>query len=238
MQRTTWVRVEAGTEAQPMLVRWSTFLPPSPDGIGGAVYLAYALATPEGPVLVDPVWPATDSAERLQDLVRRMGGRPTASLLTNEMHERDAYAARDRWNIPVWAPAAGAGEYEGRPDYTYREGDPLPGGVRAISIEGPFPGDTCLHWRAADGTGILFTGDAVLGYRDEQDPRPFTGGAEPGLFLHGVGAHPRGVQDVGRFTASLRRLLDLEFDVVCAAHGRPYVGGAKAALALLLDAPR
>ncbi|MGH2352703.1 MAG: hypothetical protein ACRDJN_13940 [Chloroflexota bacterium] len=50
------------------------------------------------------------------------GRPPRATVLTNDYHERDAYALRERWQTPVWAPAAGlrsrGGELDGEPDYT------------------------------------------------------------------------------------------------------------------------
>jgi glyoxylase-like metal-dependent hydrolase (beta-lactamase superfamily II) len=163
-----------------------------------------------------------------------MGGRPVASVLTNDMHERAAYEARREYGTPVWAPAAGVPDYEGRPDHLFEDGATLPGGLRAVKVEGPFPGDTALRWQAPDGTRVLFTGDMVLGAADPEDPRTDRPRSAPGLYLHGVSSHPRGSQDMAAFKASLRRLLDEDFDLVCPAHGVPYRGHAREALASLL----
>jgi glyoxylase-like metal-dependent hydrolase (beta-lactamase superfamily II) len=235
-QHQSWVRVEVGTEAQPELVRWSTYYPPggSPGGQSGTVYAAYALRGGGRTVLIDPVQAAPNAEARLATCLASLGSQPVASVLTNDMHERDAYALRERFGAQVWAPAAGQGEYDGQPDRFYEDGDALPGGLRAIKIDGPFPGDTFLLWQAPSGRRVLFTGDAILGAGDPQDPRPDRPRPAPGLYLHWVNAHPRGVQDESRFKSSLRRLLDEAFDLVCPAHGIPFGDGAKNALARLV----
>jgi glyoxylase-like metal-dependent hydrolase (beta-lactamase superfamily II) len=232
-----WVTIETGTPAQPQLVRWSIWYPPGTDrgGRRGTVYESYLLRVPGGSVLIDPARPPADAEGQLRAIAEATGGVPLASILTNDMHERDAYSVRREVGVPVWAPSAGQGEYEGTPDRFYGDGDRLPGGLLAIKINGPFPGDTALLGQAPDGTRLLFTADMVLGQRSEHDPREGVGRDEPGLYLHGVGSHPRGSQDMAAFKASLRRLLEHDFDVVCPAHGRPYRDNPKAALAKLLE---
>jgi glyoxylase-like metal-dependent hydrolase (beta-lactamase superfamily II) len=238
-QPKAWLHVEAGTAAQPALVRWGVFYPAGSDrgGRNGTIYQSYALRTAGGLVLVDPARPTAALEADLRAILQGMGGRPLASVLTNDMHERDAYLGRQEYGVPVWAPAAGQGEYVGQPDRLYGEGDRLPGGLRAVKIEGPFPGDTCLLAEAADGTRALFTGDAIMGPRDPEDPRPAPAqpGPTPGLRLHGVGSHRRGAQDMATFKASLRRLLDEPFDLLCPAHGLPIHDAPKAALERLLQ---
>ncbi|MBI3973856.1 MAG: hypothetical protein HY332_21470 [Chloroflexi bacterium] len=235
----TWIAVELGTEARPALVRWATFYPRDEQKTRGGIYVAYALATDQGPVVVDPCRPAAHADQVLRDRLRAMGGVPIASVLTNDMHERDAYALRRTYGVPVWASAAGVPDYDGTPDRLFEDGAALPGGLRAITIEGPFPGDTCLLWTAPEGTRVLFTGDMVMGGAFDEDPRVDVTLREPGLYLHGVNSHPRGSKDMAAFKASLRRLLDEEFDLVCPAHGRPYGrpygANPKAALARLLE---
>jgi hypothetical protein len=230
----TWIAVEVGTEARPWLVRWATFYPRDEAKTRGSIYVSYALATDHGPVLIDPCRPAAQEHEALREHLRAMGGVPIASVLTNDMHERDAYDLRREYGTPVWAPAAGMPDYEGTPDRLFEGGAALPGGLRAVKIDGPFPGDTCLLWTAPDATRVLFTGDTVSGGSFDEDPRTDAARRKPGLYLHGVNSHPRGSKDMAAFKTSMRALLNEAFDLVCPAHGRPFRDNPTAALARLL----
>ena len=206
--------VELGTPAAPALVRWSAPRPPGrPARIEG-----YALLGDGGPVLVDPPAPGEAALERLRAL---LGGPPRATVLTNDWHERACYRLRDRWGTPVWAPAAGlrerGGELAGRPDHTYEEGTPLPGGLRALRLEGGFfPAEHLLLWRASAGTGVLFTGDAVNGQASEGQPLPDDWRRAPGLYV-GVGPTMLSwLADPPRLQAGLRRALSEDFALLCA----------------------
>jgi glyoxylase-like metal-dependent hydrolase (beta-lactamase superfamily II) len=217
-----------GTEDQPALVRWSTWWnrPSNFD--------SYALLTAAGPVLVDPVEPAPDMADALWG---RLGSRPVAAVLTNDMHERDAYAIRQRWDVPVWAPAAGlrerGGVFDGLPDHLYEDGASLPGGLRAIKVAGKFAGDTMLLWSSPTGQRVLFTGDAINGQVNPENPLPHPLRAAPGLYV-GAGFFFLQDLDVAAFKASLRRVLEEDFDLICGAHGQPYHHGARDALTRLV----
>jgi len=200
----------------------------------GSTFDAYVLLTGQGPVLVDPLWPDAQALARLQYLVGQV---PIASLLTNDMHERAAYAVRSRWGTPVWVHEGAVPALEGKPDRLFRDGETLPGSVQAIAVAGPFSGDTVFYWPAAaqpgGGPGVLFTGDCVLGQADLSAP----GAADhpraaPGLYLHGH-------SDPAAFTASLEeRLLALDSGLVCPAHGLPYAGDVQAALRGAVDSFR
>ena len=231
----TTIGVEAGDQSNPVIVRWSTWVP---RGRGGQCYDAFALRTPVGWVLVDPVDPGPDAIERLESLIDR---EPVATLLTSAWHERAAYRARERYGPPVWAPRAGTAELEGRPDHLYDDGELLPGGLRAITVDHGFAGDSVLLWTAPTGERVLFSGDAILGELNPRDPRPDHWRRAPGLylFLHGPG-------DRQRFQDAFRRLLDEEFDLILSAHsvvvranGTSISGQTpKSALARLLDTGR
>src|SRR4051794_15243658 len=114
----TWVRVELGTVERPELVRWSTCYAPETarGGRTGTGYVSYVLRTPDSVVLVDPVQPDAEGEAQLRTFIARMGPAPGTApptlpplltLLTNDMHERDAYWFRTELGAPVWAPAAG-----------------------------------------------------------------------------------------------------------------------------------
>ena len=244
--RRTRVTIELGTEADPVVVRWCTRrvlhlddpqLPVRPGTVG--VFDSYALHTPDGWVLVDPEQPTATAAARLWALI---GPRPVATLLTNDWHERDAYAFRAARGAPVWAAAAGlperGGELEGRPDHAFEDGATLPGGVRALRVDGLRAGDTAFHWRAPTGACVLLTGDAINGPADPALTRPDHSRRAPRLYFGGrptyLGRHPQ----PARFLGSVRRLLDEEIDLLCAGHSLPWRDDPRGALARLIDAPR
>jgi glyoxylase-like metal-dependent hydrolase (beta-lactamase superfamily II) len=235
---TAWVRVAVGTAAAPQLAHWSVWYPPGHalGGRWGAVNESYALRTPAGTVLIDPALPEPGAARRVHTLLAAMGGAPVAAVLTSSWHERDAYAFRETYGAPVWAPAAGQGELEGRPDALFGDGARFPGGLLAVAVGGLCGAriaPVCLLGQAGDGTRLLFSGDVLLGQHHASDPRGFPGGprAAPGLYV------PAGeVTDAAAFRASLRRLVDAGVDLVCPAHDRPYRDDPEAELARLLGA--
>jgi hypothetical protein len=231
--RVSRLTVALGTEAAPALVHWATAFLPRPMG----TLDSYALRTPDGWVLIDPLEPEPPVLERLE---RLLGEPPAATVLTSDGHERDAARFRARWSTPVWGPiplpsARGAG-YDGRPDHLYEEGRPpaLPGGLRALRVAGLWGGDHVLLGRAPAGERVLFTGDPVNGqvrpdlapadhYRR---PNALNFGARPGY----VGRHP----DPAALRRSLSRALAEDFDLLCGAHATPFRDDPKAALAALL----
>src|SRR5919202_1327881 len=145
--RRSKVHVELGTPEQPALVRWTTWR----EGYRGG-FDSYVLLAGDGPVLIDPEQPDDTGAAALQHI---HPGPPAAVVLTNDMHERSAYRIRESNGAPVWAPRSGERDLEDKPDHLYADGDTLPGGLRAIDIEGRFSGDTVLRWTAPSGERVL-----------------------------------------------------------------------------------
>lgn len=225
-ERRSAVHIELGTDARPILVRWSVWW----EGRRGG-YDSYVLFTSQGPVLIDPEEPTPATVDALTQLFDE---EPIATLLTNDMHERYAYDVRRRWSAPVWAPAEGLAAMDGKPDHTFGHGDTLPGGLRATKISGRFPGDSILAWIAPGGERVLFTGDAINGAicpdnpHNAEHPRAVTG-----LYL-GAGPFYLQVSDPEALKESLRPLLTERIDLICGAHGAPYRGDGRAALERLL----
>jgi len=185
---------------------------------------------------VDP--PAAGEAA-LERLLAVLGGPPRATVVTNDWHERAGYRLRARWGTPVWAPAAGlperGGELEGRPDHTYEEGTPLPGGLRALKLEGGlFPAEHLLLWPAPTGDGVLFTGDAINGQAPEHQSGLDDWRRAPGLYVVVGTTMVAWLADPPRLQAGLRRALAEDFTLLCGAHAQPYREHPKAALAQLL----
>ena len=226
------VTVELGTERHPELIWFDAG--PGLESFGAAV--SYALRTTAGWIFVDPVRPAPEGVDRLRRLIRE---RPVATVLTSNGHERFCYAVRQRWGTPVWGPVLGQAQrdaaYEGTPDHIYTEGDALPGGLRAIKLAGMARGDHALLWPAPGGKRVLFSGDVLNGQVETDLAQEDHYRREPGLYF---GARPRYVErhtNPAALKASLERLLQEEFDLICGSHGRPFRDGAKAALARLIE---
>jgi hypothetical protein len=233
--RTLRLYVELGPPPAPSLLRWSTW------GQTPSNFDSYALLGPGGAVLIDPaVLPegAPPDGGPAHDLWARLGAPPVATVLTNDMHERDAYAVRERFGAPVWAPAAGlperGGVLEATPDHAYEDGETLPGGLRAHRIAGKFAGDTVLLWTAPAGEAVLFTGDALNGRLNPENPLPHPRRGAPGLYV-GAGSPYLRDLDVEALKRSLRPLLAGRIDLICGAHGLPWRDDPQGALARLLD---
>ncbi len=175
--------------------------------IGGHISSSQALLTREGLVLVDPV--------RLDDAARGALPRPMATLLTARCHQRAAWRYRREMGTPVWLPEDAADADE-RPDHTYTDGQILPGDLRAFRTPGPEWPHYSFFNEAAPG--IVFCSDLLS--RDEDGELRIIDPA-----LH---------DDPAATRASLERLLDLPFGILCLAHGAPVTDDPKAALRRLL----
>ncbi|MEX0673860.1 MAG: MBL fold metallo-hydrolase [Gaiellaceae bacterium] len=162
-----------------------------------------------GGVLIDPHRLADDAFSRLGEI--------TAIVLTTSQHQRAAWRLRRELRVPVYLPAA-AKLVDEEPDERYQEGDALPGGLQAVFTPGA--GTTQHSLLLPRDAGVLFTPDLFIRPPDESlEWVPFE-------YMH----------DPEEAKRSAKRLLGLEFDVLCMAHGAPLVGGAKDALRRLLHA--
>ncbi len=217
------VEILAGTPGYPRLLRW-TMAWPRDDG-GVRKWHSYAITTSDGPVLIDPIMPDGRTMSQLEAHIEQMGGYPAASVLTNDMHERSAYLARTQYSVPVWAPQAGEGEYEGTPDRLYGAEDRLPGGLTALPVHAAFAGDTLLAWTMPDGRVVIFSGDVIMERPDH-------------LAFHGPSAHPKSASSEADIAASVSTALAPYRDriaFVLSAHGGPFSGDVAVALTALLD---
>jgi glyoxylase-like metal-dependent hydrolase (beta-lactamase superfamily II) len=82
---------------------------------------------------------------------------------------------------------------------------PAAGGIQAIPIPGHTTGHTVFLWPQQDG--VLFVGDALT------------------RFAGNIG-HAPVYEDFALSQASLKKLLELEFNTLCFSHGKPIVGDA------------
>ena len=129
----------------------------------------YWLRTEEGSVLIDPLEGiGLDEIEQAGDC--------RAVIITSHWHERSALLFAKRTGAPIYVPEGHTDRLELVETYhTYRDGDTLPGGLRAIWVL-----DECALLSELHG-GTLFVGDA-LGTTGKWAP----GGIPLGL-------HPRGL---------------------------------------------
>lgn len=103
----------------------------------------------------------------------------------------------------------------------YREGDPLPGGLRAIFTPGHTKGHMALHLPDRD---LLFAGDALV-TRD-----PYTDRTGPRLVARAATWNSRVNLE------SLGRIADTGASTVVVGHGEPWREGAAAAVAAAREA--
>lgn len=177
----------------------------------GAESDAYAVRGEAGTVLIDPLPLAGEALRALE---------PVAAIcLTAACHQRSAWRYRKAHGVNVYAPE-GSRRMDEEPDRRYGDGDALPGGLVAIHTPGPEQVHYAFLREAAPA--VLFCPDLVM--------RGETGG------LAFVPAEYHDDPEATR--ASVRRLLEYRFDILCLAHGAPITDNPHAALRELLASSR
>lgn len=199
-------------EILPGLFHWTTFH----EGIGEDVHSYYLPAT-DPPVLIDPRVP-DDGLEWFQ-------GRPPPAhvYLTNRLHYRHSDAFSKSFQATVWCHHTGLHHFSRkRPVRGFEHGDTLPGGIRALEVGALCPEETALYW--PERGGVLSIGDAIIRLDGA------LGFVPDGL----MGDDPEAVKHGLR--EAFARHLKLAFDNLLFAHGAPWIGHGKAALAGFLAA--
>jgi glyoxylase-like metal-dependent hydrolase (beta-lactamase superfamily II) len=158
----------------------------------------------EGNLCIDPVEPDAATLDRLaKEGVAKI-------LLTNRNHVRAANALRERTGAPVAIHPADA-------DYARGQGaridadlavDERVGPFRVVGVPGKSPGEVALHDPARR---LLVVGDAVVG-----NP--------PGRLSL---LSERVMDDAALLRASLRRLAELDFEVLLVGDGAPLRTGGR-----------
>jgi len=154
-------------------------------------------------VLIDPL--------PLEEAALKRLGTVVAICLTAKCHQRSAWRYRKQFGVKVYAPE-GVRPMDEEPDILYRPSDQLPGGLQAIHTPGP----ESVHYGflLAREPGVFFC---------------------PDLLMRGTGKELEFVpaqfhDDPAETRASVRRLLDLRFSVLCFNHGAPITKDPHAAL--------
>jgi len=184
----------------PWLLHWTI----ADERLEGYRSDSYAVRTPGGTLLIDPV--------ALEDRLQAELAEVTGVLLTHRDHQRAAWRMRKELGAPVYAPAGDSGLDE-EPDVLIEPSTPLPGGLGAVRATA-FDGACYLTFTHADDTGVLFCGDLIC--REPDGPYRFP--VQPGYF------------DLEKGRADARRLLELPATVLCAAHAPPGLGDCRAIL--------
>ena len=192
-------------EVLPGVLHWTAHH----EGIGARVHSHFAV---ESAALIDPRVP-----EGGVDEIARYG-RPDRILLSNRHHLRHSEQFADAFGCPIRCNEAGLWEFDGGPDVRpFRFGDEVAPGITALEMGALTPEDTVFHLRAGPGAllfadGLVRRGDGELAFVPD--------------WL--MGDDPEGVKR--GLLASLRRLLEQDFDALLFAHGEPMASGGRAAL--------
>jgi glyoxylase-like metal-dependent hydrolase (beta-lactamase superfamily II) len=170
---------------------------------------AYAVTTDDGVVMIDPL-PLEDEA--LAEL-----GRVEAIVLTCGSHQRSAWRYRRELGAEVYAPAL-AKEIEEEPGARYGEGDALPAGLQPVFTPGA---GTTQHTLLLGDPKVAFVPDMLV---ETPEGRVAT-------------LASRWMYDPEQARRSVEKLLDLDFDVLCLAHGGAVTEDAKDAVRGALTGP-
>jgi len=189
------------------ILTWPWFSEPHGYNFNG-----HLVRDPGGNICIDPVEP---TAEDMETLVREG---VACIILTNRNHSRAANRVRARTGARTVIHANDA-------DHARNQGTELDDGLNLGDTVGPFevvdaagksPGEVALLW---PDRRILIVGDAIIGNPPGQC----------GLLPERV------MDDPSRLRGSLRKLLDLDFDILLVGDGEPILRDAKARLKELVE---
>ena len=192
-------------EVLPGVLHWTAHH----EGIGARVHSHFAV---ESAALIDPRVP-----EGGVDEIARYG-RPDRILLSNRHHLRHSERFADAFGCPIRCNEAGLWEFDGGPDVQpFRFGDEVAPGITALEMGALTPEDTVFHLSAGPGAllfadGLVRRGDGELAFVPDS-----LMGDDPEAVKRGL-------------IASLRALLEQDFDALLFAHGEPMASGGRAAL--------
>lgn len=178
----------------------------------GYDFNGHLLRHSDGNLCIDPVEPEPGVLDQLA------AAGATRILLTNRNHTRAANRIRARLGArtAIHPEDADHARREGAEiDETFEVGERI-GPLRVVGAPGKSPGEVALFW---EERRLLIVGDAVIG-----NP--------PGA----CGLLPETVMDdPARLRASVRGLLDLDFDTLLVGDGVSILTGAKARLRQLVE---
>ena len=159
-------------------------------------------------VLIDPLPLDGAALERL--------GTIEAIVIASPSHQRSAWRYRKETGAKVHAPAGAQGLDE-KPDVTFKAGDRLPGGLKAVHAPGPMSTHFALHLDR--GPGAVLCPDLLM-----NEPQGI-------VFLS-----DKYMEEPAKGPESARKLLELKFEVLGFGHGAPITKGGRKALENFLKA--
>ena len=189
------------------ILTWPWFSEPH-----GYDFNGHLVRDPGGNICIDPVEPTDDAMDVL------VSEGVAWIVLTNRNHSRAANRIRTNTGARTLIHADDA-------DHARRQQTALDGMLDVGGTVGPFevvdasgksPGEVALLWR---DRGILIVGDAVIGNPPGQC----------GLLPERV------MDDPARLRGNLRKLVDLDFDILLVGDGESILHDAKARLKELVD---
>ena len=192
-------------EMAPGLYRWSEFNDEKQLNFNG-----YYLVNGGESVIIDPPELDDDGLKELKDRVAQNTHAPLkAILLTNVHHDRASLKMKEVFGVPVYIHESDEQGLEFDPDYTFKDGDMLFCGLKAVNLKDQkSPGETAFY--LADQKK-LFVGDALIG-------------KIPGR-LNQLPAEK--FADIDKAKESLKVLKDYDFEDLLLGDGEPIQGGAK-----------
>ncbi len=189
------------------ILTWSWFSEPHGYNFNG-----HLIRDPGGNICVDPVEPTEGDLEAI------VSEGVTRILLTNRNHSRAANRIRARTGAQTAIHADDADHARSQDtdiDDTLTVGGRI-GPLEVIGAAGKSPGEVVLFWR---DRGILIVGDAIIGNPPGQC----------GLLPERV------MDDPARLRSNVRKLLDLDFDILLVGDGESILQNAKARLKELVE---
>jgi glyoxylase-like metal-dependent hydrolase (beta-lactamase superfamily II) len=196
--------MESAIQIAPGLHRWTAWHDEWREDVGSV-----AVETADGLVFIDPLAPPPEL------------GRPDHVLVTVYWHGRAAALAE----APrVWSSTRSAGPLRNREipvTDAFREGDALPGGIRAVQTS---RAAEVVYW--LPDQRALVVGDVLLG-----------AGAKPNATTERLRLCPErwlGVATHDDLREALSPLLELPIESVLVSHGEPVLTGGRRALAAAL----
>ncbi len=189
------------------ILTWPWFSEPHGYNFNG-----YLVRDPDGNICIDPVEPMVDDMDAL------VGEGVAWIVLTNRNHSRAANRVRAGTGARTIIHADDADHarsQETELDDALEVGGTV-GPLEVVDASGKSPGEVALLWR---DRGILIVGDAITGNPPGQC----------GLLPERV------MDDPARLRNSLRKFLDLDFDILLVGDGESILRNAKARLKELVE---
>jgi hypothetical protein len=192
-------------EVTPGIWHWSALHP----NIGIRVHSYYL---PAERVVIDPITPEEGLAFFAEH------GPPADVVLSNRHHYRSSAEFVERFGATVRCSRPGLHEFaDGRAVEPFEFGEELPGGIVAHEVGAICPDETALHIPARRALAVA---DGAVRWEEGGQL-----GFVPDRFMDEPEQTKQGLRE------AYRRLAELDFDHLLLAHGEPFLGNGRQALA-------